>query len=361
MQPGCFRLLLALVVVLHHSTPLRLGAWAVGLFFCLSGFWIAEMWGRKYSRLDSPYLEFLVSRWWRLAPVLFVTTALAGFLMYRGIIPGDTQVLSHWAWWLTQPAIAGSASQGRLLPPAWSLDVEMQFYFLVPLLIVAAIRASSALRWVIAITAIAWCWLANTRGWAGDSPRLDVWIGVFLLGVLASVTQWKPTRTFTISAATVTIILFIGAAISPVSRSWILLRGSTGHVLTGPLAATLTVGTILSAIPFAIATTRVKSGRLDRFFGDLSYPLYLVHWLPRNWYYAQASMHPRPIILAALLALNVTAAILTAVVILLVIDRPVQRLRGQWVRRHSTDKTMPTPLETPPAKIPAIDEFAGAV
>src|SRR5436309_502100 len=134
--PGAFRLFLALLVVLNHSTPLRLGTWAVGLFFCLSGFWIAEMWSSKYSQMPHPYWEFIVSRWWRLAPVLFATTLLAICAMRGGLIGGDTGVSSKIAWWCTQPPIAGSTVAGTMLPPVWSLDVEMKFYFAAPIIFI---------------------------------------------------------------------------------------------------------------------------------------------------------------------------------------------------------------------------------
>ena len=69
LGPGMFRLLLSLLVVLHHSLPLRLGTWAVYVFFILSGFWICRMWRQRYAETQSPYLTFLVSRWWRLPRV----------------------------------------------------------------------------------------------------------------------------------------------------------------------------------------------------------------------------------------------------------------------------------------------------
>lgn len=346
--------MLALVVVLHHSTPLRLGAWAVGLFFCLSGYWIAEMWGRKYQKLDHPYVEFLVSRWWRLAPVLFVTTALAAILMHFNLLPGDLGAMKHLRWWCSQSLIACSTGNGRLLPPTWSLDVEMQFYIVAPLLIILTLHLPKTARIAIAAIALTWCWLGNDHGVADESPRLDVWSGMFLLGILASTTHWHPNKRLAIASGVATTIVFIAAAAMPMTRSWILLRGATGHALTGPIAATLTVGTILVAIPLAIATTAVPSNRFDRFLGDLSYPLYLFHWVMRDWYYAHLTSHPGVIHALTLLFANILGALAGALVLLFAVDRPLQRLRARWIEFHggtpvkmleSSKGTLPSPVD----------------
>jgi len=42
-SPGAFRLILALVVFLHHTTNFNLGMSAVLVFFVLSGYWVAVM------------------------------------------------------------------------------------------------------------------------------------------------------------------------------------------------------------------------------------------------------------------------------------------------------------------------------
>ena len=360
LAPGLFRLLLALVVILHHSTPLRLGRWAVGLFFCLSGFWIAEMWGRKYRKLERPYLEFLVSRWGRLAPGLFVTTAMAAIVMYLNLVPGDLGAMRHWSWWVSQPLIAGSARFGRLLPPAWSLDVEMQFYIVAPLLVVAMLKFPKAIGIAVAAIAVCWCWLANARGMGGESPRLDVWIGIFLLGILASTIHWRPGKRMVIASICITLLVFITAASIPMTRHWILLKGSTGHALVGSSAAFLTVATVVTAVPLALATTAVPSNRFDRFLGDLSYPLYLFHWLPRNWYYAQLPLHPGPVHALMLLSVNVVVAFLGAIILLLAVDRPLQRLRARWVAFHRA-KNGAVPIESAqPAARPS-QAFAGTV
>jgi peptidoglycan/LPS O-acetylase OafA/YrhL len=94
---GLFRLFLASLVVLHHSFPLRLGAWAVYAFFILSGFWICQMWFRKYSQTRTPFLTFLVSRWWRLAPVYMVCTGLSvvsALLLHRRALCSSRTILN---------------------------------------------------------------------------------------------------------------------------------------------------------------------------------------------------------------------------------------------------------------------------
>lgn len=335
LGPGHFRFFLAMVVVLHHSTPLRLGALAVGLFFCLSGFWIAEMWAKKYRDLDRPYVEFIISRWWRLAPVTFTMVAIAAALAACGWLPDNDHAVASWKWWASQPLIAGSTWAGRLLPPTWSLDVEMQFYFVAPLVVLLLTAAPRRVAIAATAVAIAWCWFATVRGEAGEAPRLDVWIGVFAIGILSSISGWRPGRRVVIGAAAAVTAVFVLAAASHATRPWILHRGSAGPGLSGWVPATLTVITLLLAVPCAIATTRQPSGWFDRFLGDLSYPLYLFHWLPREWYYANLTPQTPVQSTLVLLAANVATALLGAVVILVLIDRPIQRARARWVRKQA--------------------------
>ena len=48
--PGFFRLILATLVFLHHTSSIALGEMAVIVFFVLSGYWIAKMYREKYSK-----------------------------------------------------------------------------------------------------------------------------------------------------------------------------------------------------------------------------------------------------------------------------------------------------------------------
>jgi hypothetical protein len=74
-----------------------------------------------------------------------------------------------------------------------------------------------------------------------------------------------------------------------------------------------------------------NSPRLDWLLGNLAYPLYLFHWIQRDWYY-HFSQRSDPIwTQCALLSINFLAASAGAVIILLVVDQPLDRLRAQWV------------------------------
>jgi len=123
--PGLLRLLLALVVVVHHSSPLRLGTWPVFLFFAISGYWIASKSETLPLRLTT-LGSFWFGRWWRLAPVFLVCTILALGATYMGLSLSERP--EHpLGWFIRQIPILGATSSGRLLPVTWTLEAEMQF------------------------------------------------------------------------------------------------------------------------------------------------------------------------------------------------------------------------------------------
>jgi peptidoglycan/LPS O-acetylase OafA/YrhL len=81
----------------------------------------------------------MVSRAWRLLPVFWLTGALAiGVAVYlRSSVPVTPHVI------VSDVAILGYASlrgYSSSLPAAWSLDLEIQFYLLAPLLLTALYR-----------------------------------------------------------------------------------------------------------------------------------------------------------------------------------------------------------------------------
>ena len=340
MSPGLFRLTLAVIVMIHHSFPLRLGSWAVGLFFALSGYWIARMWSEKYSRLDRPYEKFLLSRWWRLAPLFIVIHLIAAFLSASGQPVGNGDVVSNTSWWATLPLIAGSAQVDRLLPPAWSLDVEMQFYVIAPLLIGGMAMFGRRAVGLIVISLLAWSFLRLSIRGSLEAPQVDLYAWIFVAGAACAQFDLRPKRKIVVASSLLVVLGIMFVYCFPETRPLVWLRGQDTVPVSTMAKTGFFVFLVIAGLPFAINTVYQKSGLWDRWLGDLSYPLYLFHWLPRDYYYANIDWSQPTWYKILLLASNFGASILGAVLLLQFVDRPLQRLRRGWMER-SPDELRP--------------------
>ena len=138
ISPGAFRLFLALVVVVNHFSRISLGGAAVNLFFVLSGYWVTRLWTTKYSLTDYPYRIFVVSRLWRLLPV-FLLANLAAHVVAGRLPSFELQQL------VPNFLLLGFANLGSdgFLRPAWSIDIELQFYLIFPAVYICARSAKS--------------------------------------------------------------------------------------------------------------------------------------------------------------------------------------------------------------------------
>ena len=172
--PGLFRFGLALLVFIDHTSRLDLGYAAVLSFFVLSGYWISRLWIARYAQARDPYVTFFVSRMWRLWPAFLVCSAIAWPLaMVNGQIPAATK-------WLDQIVpnllIIGYGLDWRPIIPGWSLDIEVQFYLLAPLLIAAMTRSTTG-----TLIACAACSAAAVTFGAGWS--VAYYIAFFAIGM----------------------------------------------------------------------------------------------------------------------------------------------------------------------------------
>lgn len=333
--PGLLRLLLALLVVVHHSTPLRLGSFAVFVFFILSGYWITRMWDFKYSQTKYGYLTFLISRWWRLAPVFLACLLLYSFSEYilRGVLP---EFATNFSWWLRQLPIASSAFTTRLLPPSWSIDVEMQFYIVAPILVAKHGRWNNAVWWMLLLCSLSLFIFMPRADVSVQSANAFYYFAFFLAGILLYRTGWLSTQ----SLATWSILLFLVTIIvlltSPTTRPYVWSEGTA--IRTDKSLENLKKGrelwsifTAFLVIPFISRNVRRKSGKWDTELGNLAYPLYLFHWLPREWYYSLVNWRQPVWYNAQLFVQNMIISLLGAWLILRLIDRPSEAARTCWI------------------------------
>ncbi len=339
LGPGVTRLLLAMVVFFSHFSSLAIGAPAVASFFALSGYWIAGLWDQQPGEGVRRYGSFVVSRWLRIAPLLFI--AIFGQVVINAIFGLPSPAIGVPQWWLSQGLIAGSSVSGLVLPQQWSLDVEMQFYLAAPLLAMLAGKLSRVLAWLLIVVLLAASAYLFHIGTALSAATLLPHLGFFFAGMLcrqyppmplAKILRWLP-------------LLIIAALIAAPSLRPLL---SSRHITDASPQATLIHQSLLmlaisiALLPLVLASVHHASSKKDRFIGDLAYPVYLFHWWFRSIIY-----HTRPEDASALHKLLDTGfAILGTLVIsatmLWLVDRPIQR----WRRRQSGTAAMPVLLPT---------------
>ena len=332
LGPGALRYILALMVVVHHSFPLRWGAFAVYAFFVLSGYWIARMWTGRYARTRVPYFTFIVSRWWRRAPVFCLCIGLG--LLSAHLNPQAIKPPEPFGLWLaSQVPVIGSSALGRLLPPTWSLDVEMQFYLLAPAIIVGLAVLPPRFKPLVVVGAAAVTLAYFGRGGGAEAPVVWPFLSCFLLGVVVAQGNWVPSRKVIWVSTLVAVAGTIGLALWPETAAHFFARGSDAMVRSEGakrLLAAWWVCAVFLLAPFLARNVRQKTSVEDARLGAMAYPLYLFHWIPRDAYYAFAP--DGNVGRAAALLVNVAMAVAGAYAIHRWFDEPIDQWRQRWVK-----------------------------
>jgi peptidoglycan/LPS O-acetylase OafA/YrhL len=314
--PGLFRLSLALLVFLNHTSRVDLGFSAVLIFFVLSGYWIFSMWTTRYSKARKPYATFLVSRMWRLLPAFLLCSAIAWSL---AILNDDVPPLRNWLYQLVPNLIIiGYSLDWQPNVPAWSLDIEVQFYLIAPLLIGLMARHRRtvvAASFVCSIVAIS----------LGTKWFVAYYLVFFAVGMAAASAQWRPSPRLAWGALGFTFMIITIWMTSSYHHTLVdtdkyLMPRGYNEAADAVFAVTM--------IPWAVYTASQRGTKLDQAMGDLSYLVYLFHEpLYRALNFETASHIDRVLMKSGVLIIIFTVSF----VVWLSVDRPSNRLRSQWV------------------------------
>ncbi len=292
-----FRALAVISVVIFHLWPNRLTGGFVGVdvFFVISGFLITQHLVRDVANGTFSVVSFWARRIRRLLPasltVLVVTAGAILLVAPRDLWPTWIAEVGSSAayfenWTLANNSVDYLAADNAASPTQhfWSLSVEEQFYFSLPILIWllvvmlrsrAAAKVSNAVIILLAVIVLASLvagiyltyaepvssyFFTQVRAWQFGSGAL-----------LASVWSFIPqNRRFKIGSLILGLALILASAL--------LLDGAMAY--PGYLAIIPTVGAVL-----AIASdledgpiAKVLAWRPIQFVGDVSYSIYLWHW-----------------------------------------------------------------------------------
>ncbi len=357
---GCCRLLLAISVVLVHSgvfSPMIGGELAVQAFFAMSGFYMSLILNGKYAAGD--YWLFLSNRLIRLLPTYWVVLAIS--LVINGLfyVCADTATVSFTTWvdhwstlsnetrlyllganlfllgqdWLMFTALAPDTGElyfaqefareavpshvFLIIPPAWSLGLELTFYIIAPWIVRRRIRVLAGLVCIsFLIRAVSYAVFTHRDPWSYRFFPAEV--GVFLFGVLAQRLSCRDAE-----GRLHGIFNHAGWVVLAIVCAFICsLRISKDFAVLAAFACCL---------PILFSTT--NSSHLDRFLGELSYPVYIGHGLVATLIVLTCrTLHIE--ITAALSAVAlVCGSLLMAVWLNFLIERPIDRIRQRRVAK----------------------------
>lgn len=315
---GILRLILAVnVLLLHVDAPTLLRflhtAEAVQTFFILSGFYMALTLAENYQHGEIRH--FYLNRFLRIFPVYWLILAASftiaglgyyflnrpGFLFYwmqtkpaGAVLPFVLAVFSSLAilgqgtaMLLRVDAAGGLKIASRNpwhspdsfvgyfpMPQAWSLEFELLFYLLAPFMV--RFRTRTILG-ICLLSLLLRIWLTISLGLIERPWALEVFptellffgsgILSYRLYVYGRDNKWFERRQLsdTVSVSLLVATLAYGAF-------GLLTKGAYLSVYKWTYLLFTTI-----AVPFLFTTTR--KSKVDRFMGELSYPLYLVHVL----------------------------------------------------------------------------------
>ena len=297
---GLLRLVLATLVLISHLGisfgGLNPGVSAVIVFYMLAGHVVSQLWARRPQTGGQRW--FYQDRLWRIFPLYATAAVLAIALWLAGAQsyflskpPGVTDWLANLLIIPLNLYMFSGQDAFTLVPPAWSLGAELQFYLLIPFLLGRPWLAIGAAALTFGVFVMAQMNLVDSDVYG---YRLLAGVGfIFLAGTLLG-------RSDRLSRGALTLLWASSVA-------YVVWLRSGNHYL--PFNTEVALGVALG-LPLLVAFLRLpRKGLLhwlQRRAGELSYGVFLFHfpviWLLQLFGFSGPSTATGVIALSILLA-----------------------------------------------------------
>lgn len=230
---------------------LHLGSFGVPMFFVISGFIVAIPFLRHSLQGErKPSLgKYFLRRVTRLEPPYVISMVISAILLIVVAGKPARDMIEHALVSIVYLHATVYGRESIVNVVAWSLEIEVQFYLLMPLLaLVGWVRPALARRAVLVAAFAAACVLAYvTRRDGQRITGLFVWnFGqYFILGILLCdlyLTRWR------IKPATVPLLADAAACVSGAALVFVLLEGRYIELIAPPLLAVFIAGALRGAV-----------------------------------------------------------------------------------------------------------------
>lgn len=354
---GIIRTLLAISVIVAHSTPilgftLVGGSTAVQAFYIISGFYMALILNEKYVSQEGSYQLFITNRLMRLYPVYWVVLVCSILIYYVSYQYGSPNIFRFYAEYFSRMDLSTQVllmfentfilfmdfafyfgldeETGTLLftrnfnevepamylfsfvPQAWTISVEITFYLIAPFLVR---RNLLAIGLVMALS-IGLRMLLYTNGldhapWTYQFFPTE--LVFFMLGVI-SYRLYRSDYSY-VKSSKVGKILFL------LTLTLILLYQFAPEFVLKKVVLYLVLAASLPSV-----FNLFKSNKRDRFIGELSYPIYISHKIVL--FVVSMGFFPKVESVGTTCAI---VSILVSMLLLLFIINPIEKFRQRRV------------------------------
>jgi peptidoglycan/LPS O-acetylase OafA/YrhL len=277
---GAYRALLAsLVVLLHYANVPFIGQYAVFGFFILSGYLMTLVMQTNYGYTVRGSIGYAVNRFLRIYPLYWFSCCVA-VLVLLFLEPSFTTGVnglfslpeSAFDWFRNIALLIGFNRPNTLIGPAWALTIELFFYLCIGLGL--SRNRQLTLAWFVLSVIITLYLLLS----GADFMRRYVTVGAaslpFATGAL--IFHWREdlqARLRFITQPTVApLVLFLLLLLSH------FIALVSGHSATAGFYLNYAVCALLVISLMGRKQLPLISRRLDNWLGDLSYPIYLIHY-----------------------------------------------------------------------------------
>ena len=283
------RAIAVLSVIIFHISEIYLpgGFLGVDIFFIISGYLITNIVHTEINQNNFSFSRFYQRRMKRILPAFFfmvILTLLIGYIVLLpyeyfklGISAASTLLfISNMQFSFRIGDYFANESGEWPLLHTWSLAVEEQYYFILPLLLIFCLKRFNT-KTIMLLSILSLFSFTLASYWAGTAGfekfsyySLPTRMGELLIGSILAVYMYKnPSKKITKNSITIIAIFIIISSLYLVNSNMLF---------PGFVALPIGLATALLIVSEGTYLNKVLSNKLLVSIGLISYSLYLVHW-----------------------------------------------------------------------------------